>query len=107
MTAGLEREIKLPFSTPQSARAAILAAGARAARPRRLQRDFFLDTADGYLRTRRSALRVRLEDGTSVVTFKGPIQPSAMKLREEIETTAGDGGRALEILTRVGFAVWF
>jgi adenylate cyclase, class 2 len=52
-------------------------------------------------------LRVRMESGTSVLTFKGPVERSAMKLRKEIETTAGDGTVLLRILEALGFHIWF
>ena len=36
-------------------------------------------------------LRVRTENGKSRLTWKGPVQPAAMKVREEVETVIGDG----------------
>jgi adenylate cyclase class 2 len=107
MAAILEREIKLRFASPEQARAAILAAGATPMRSRRLQEDCLLDTADDVLRQRRSVLRVRLESGRSLLTFKGPVQPAAMKLREELETIIGDGPLVLRILENLGFHIWF
>ena len=107
MAATLEREIKLRFDTPENARAAVLAAGASPVRSRRLQEDCLLDTADEILRRRRCVLRVRMESGRSLLTFKGPVQPSDMKLREELETVVGDGVLLLSILETLGFHVWF
>ncbi len=107
MAATLEREIKLRFDTPERARAAVLAAGARPVRSRRLQEDCLLDTSDEILRRRRCVLRVRMESGRSLLTFKGPLQPSDMKLREELETVVGDGVLLLAILETLGFQVWF
>jgi adenylate cyclase class 2 len=107
MAATLEREIKLRFDSPAEARAAIVAAGATPVRARRLQEDSLLDTPDGLLQRRRSLLRVRMECGKSLLTFKGPVQPSSMKLREELETVAGDGLLLLTILGELGFDVWF
>jgi adenylate cyclase class 2 len=107
MAAILEREIKLRFGSPEEARAAILAAGAAPVRGRRLQEDCLLDTADDLLRRQRSVLRVRLESGKSLLTFKGPVQPAAMKLREELETIVGDGPLLLRILQNLGFRIWF
>src|SRR5579872_6427760 len=98
MTAILEREIKLRFDNPETARAAILAAGATPLHGRRLQEDCLLDTPDEQLRRRRSALRVRMESGRSLLTFKGPVQPSSMKVREELETVIGDGPLVVRIL---------
>jgi len=107
MAATLEREIKLRFDSADAARAAVLATGATPLHGRRLQEDCLLDTPDEMLRRRRSALRVRMESGKSLVTFKGPVQPSTMKLREELETIVGDGVLLLRMLEELGFRVWF
>jgi adenylate cyclase, class 2 len=107
MTTTLEREIKLRFATPADARAAILAAGATPFKCRRLQEDSLLDTPDGRLRGRRSILRIRMECGKSLITFKGPVQPAAMKVREELETLGGDGPLLVRIFEELGFEVWF
>src|SRR5689334_16566978 len=98
MAAILEREIKLRFAHVEAARTAVLAAGATPLRGRRLQEDSLLDTADDGLRTRRCVLRVRVESGKSYVTFKGPVQPSLVKLREELETMVTDGPLLIRIL---------
>jgi adenylate cyclase class 2 len=105
--SGIEREIKLRFDEAGAAREAILGAGATPSRGRRLQEDFLLDAPDNRLRDRRSILRVRTEQGRSLLTFKGPVQPSPMKLREERETVAADGETLLYILEQLGFRVWF
>ncbi len=107
MAATLEREIKLRFDTAENARAAVLAAGASPVRSRRLQEDCLLDTSDELLRRRRCVLRVRMESGRSLLTFKGPVQSSDMKLREELETVVGDGVLLLAMLEALGFQVWF
>lgn len=106
-TGTIEREVKLRFADPEEARVAILAAGATPLHGRRLQEDCLLDTADGALRRRRCALRVRMEGCKSRITFKGPVEPSIMKLREELETVVGDGEVLLRILEEVGYTVWF
>jgi adenylate cyclase, class 2 len=107
MEKSLEREIKLRFADPVEARAAILASGATPLRGRRLQEDCLLDTADEMLRKQRCVLRVRMEIGRSLVTYKGPVQPSPMKLREERETIVGDGETMTYVLERLGFQPWF
>ena len=107
MAATLEREIKLRFDSADTARAAVLATGATAVHGRRLQEDCLLDTPDERLHRRRSALRVRLESGRTLLTFKGPVQISTMKLREELETIVGDGVLLLHVLEELGFHVWF
>lgn len=103
----LEREVKLRFSSADEARDAVLATGATPLRCRRLQEDALLDDGAETLRQRRCVLRVRVESGKSLLTFKGPVQPSPMKLREEIETIVGDGETMLRCLEALGYAVWF
>ncbi len=105
----LEREIKLRFESADLARQQVLAPaiGATPLRGRRLQEDCLLDTEDNQLLHRRSALRVRSENGKSLLTFKGPVEPGAMKVREEYETVVADGEELLIILGALGLRVWF
>jgi adenylate cyclase class 2 len=107
LSTSIEREIKLRFGSPAEARAAIEAAGATPLRGRRLQDDHLLDTDDEALRRRRCVLRVRLENGKSRLTFKGPVEPAVMKVREELETVVADGEVLLRVLEESGFHVWF
>ena len=107
MSATLEREVKLRFPTVDEALMAIEATGATALRCRRLQEDYLLDDAQETLRRRRCVLRVRIESGKSLLTFKGPVQPSQMKLRDEIETVVGDGETLIRCLEQLGYRVWF
>jgi adenylate cyclase class 2 len=103
----LEREIKLRFPSADEARRAILGLGATPLLGRRLQEDALLDTPDGLLRGKRSLLRIRMENGKSRITFKGPVQPSTMKVREELETVVGDGDMLLRVFGELGLQVWF
>jgi len=103
----LEREVKLRFDSPEQARALILAAGATPLRCRRLQEDALLDTEDETLRRRRCVLRIRTEAGKSLLTFKGPVQPSRMKVRDEFETVVSDGEVLQRVLEELGLHVWF
>jgi adenylate cyclase class 2 len=107
MSVTLEREVKLRFPTVDEALMAIEATGATALRCRRLQEDYLLDDAQETLRRRRCVLRVRIESGKSLLTFKGPVQPSQMKLRDEIETVVGDGETLIRCLEQLGYRVWF
>jgi adenylate cyclase class 2 len=107
VTLMIEREVKLRFDSPEQARAAILAAGATPLRCRRLQEDALLDTEDETLRRRQCALRIRTEGGKSLLTFKGPVQPGAMKVRDEYETVVGDGQVLQHVLEELGLHVWF
>ena len=103
----LEREIKLRFGSADEARAAVLAAGCSPLLGRRMQADALLDTDDEQLRRQRCVLRVRVENGKSRLTYKGPVQPSIMKLREEHETLVGDGEVLLKIFEDLGLHIWF
>ena len=103
----IEREVKLRFDSPEAAREAILAAGATPLRSRRLQEDALLDTEDDSLRDRRCVLRVRTESGKSLLTFKGPVLPGSMKVRDEYETVVGDGEVLQRVLEELGLHVWF
>jgi adenylate cyclase class 2 len=103
----LEREVKLHFRSADEARAAVLAAGASPLRSRRLQEDALFDTPDERLRRSGCALRVRTESGRSLVTFKGPVQPGPMKIREEHETVVGDGEVLIRVFEALALQVWF
>ena len=48
-----------------------------------------------------------MENGKSRLTYKGPVQPSVMKLREELETVVGDGEMLLRVFHELGLHVWF
>ena len=106
-TTTIEREIKLRFASADEARTAILASGGTPLLGRRLQEDALLDSDDEALRRRRCVLRVRMENGKSRLTFKGPVQPGIMKIREELETVVGDGDLLLRVLKELGLHVWF
>ena len=107
MTTALEREVKLRFDSVDEARTAIAGSEATPLRCRRLQEDDLLDEAAETLRNRRCVLRVRIEAGQNLLTFKGPVQPSHMKVREEIETVVGDGETMLRCFEQLGYRVWF
>jgi len=103
----IEREVKIPYSTPEAARAAVAATGATPLRCRRLQEDALLDTNDESMRRRGCALRIRTESGKSLLTLKGPVQPGSMKVRDEHETVIGDGAVLQRVLEELGLHVWF
>ena len=107
MSGTIEREVKLTFESADAARAAVAAIGATPLNGRRLQEDTLLDTANDDLKRRRSALRVRQDGGRSLLTFKGPVQPAALKIREELETVVGDGMLVMRMLAELGFHPWF
>jgi adenylate cyclase class 2 len=106
-TSTVEREVKLHFASVEEARTAILATGATPLHGRRLQEDCLLDDEEESLRRRRCVLRIRNEGGKSRLTFKGPVQPSVVKVREELETVVGDGAVLQRVLEELGLHVWF
>src|SRR5262245_58132040 len=101
----VEREIKLRFASAEEAGKAVLAGGAAPLLGRRVQEDSLPETDDEELGRRRCVLRVRVENGRSRLTFKGPVQPGIMKVREEIETVVGDGEILLRVLQELGLHV--
>jgi adenylate cyclase, class 2 len=103
----LEREIKLRFAGVEEARQRVLALGATPLKGRRLQEDCLLDDDRQSLRDRQCVLRVRMEGGKGLLTFKGPVQPASVRLLEEHETVVADGDTLLTILDRLGLRVWF
>lgn len=103
----LEREIKLRFDSADEARQKILALGATPLLGRRLQEDCLFDTDDERLRIERSTLRVRSEGGKALLTWKGPVLPGVVKIREEYETVVADGAALQTILEELGLHVWF
>ena len=108
----LEREVKLPFSTSAEARDAILAAGAVPADARRLQDDSLYDLPDETLRNQGCVVRIRTErwsdrPDTTMLTFKGPVQSSQMKLREEHETRVEKVEALTQAFDALGMRVWF
>jgi adenylate cyclase class 2 len=107
VTLMIEREVKLRFASPEEARMAVRATGATPLRSRRLQEDALLDAEDESLRQRRCVLRIRTESGRSLLTFKGPVLPGSMKVRDEHETVIGDSEVVQRVLEEVGLHVWF
>ena len=108
----VEREVKLLFPTAESAREAVLATGALAAHPRRLQDDSLYDTADEVLRKKGHVVRIRTErwsDGTTTtaLTVKGPVQPGQMKVREEHETRVEKADALTHAFDVLGLRPWF
>lgn len=103
----LEREVKIRFPDPDLARAALARIGAAPLRPRRLQDDTLFDTADGALRARRAVVRLRREPDRAFVTYKGPVQPGPMKMREEQETEVGDAEVLRRVFQELGLQAWF
>jgi len=98
----LEVEIKGRVSDPKAARAKLLALGAVLRRERHRESNVLFDFADGRLRSRRSALRLRLAGRRVSLTFKGPAAASRrFKVREEFEIQVRGLREARRILQRL------
>jgi adenylate cyclase class 2 len=79
-----------------------------------LEVNHIFDSADGGLRNSGAAVRVREERPLAggealrtILTFKGPRQPSRFKRRAEIQTVVADGAAILAILRALGYVETF
>jgi adenylate cyclase class 2 len=99
----LEQEVKLRFENLEAARQAVVSAGGRLVRSRRLQSDRFLDTPDMRLGNAKLALRLRREPDLTTITYKGVPQGGPVKSREEIETTVENADLLELLFSRLGF----
>ena len=101
----LEAEVKLPLSAADAAtlHRHLDALGAREAGTLH-QVDTYLSHPGRDFRSTDEALRLRSEDGTLRVTYKGPKLDPPRKTREEIEFALGtDHATASTLLERLGF----
>jgi adenylate cyclase, class 2 len=105
----LEREAKLRFPDPASARRAVEGLGARLRRARHFEDNLLLDDASGVLARSGSALRLRRADGRAILTYKGPRREDAagLKVRPEIEVEVADGDGAQGLLEALGYVPAF
>jgi len=107
VTKNVEREIKLHFASKSAAHEAVKSVGATPLRSKRLQKDALFDWPDERLRRSQCVLRIRQENEDCTLTFKGPPESASMKVREELESTAGNSTNLIAILERLGLEVWF
>jgi len=104
----LEIEAKLQVDSHEAVRRSLGERGA-VALGRVLETNRILDRADGKLRAAGAALRVRTTEpvndgsGSTTLTFKGPIQQSGLKRRQEIEVQVSDARSILDLLGALGF----
>ena len=98
-----EVEIKLPVASVAAVRRGLRRAGFTPG-PRLFERNLVLDAPDARLRRSGQLLRLRSKGGHWWLTWKDcPEGRHRHKVRREIEIQVLDGGRAAEILARLGF----
>lgn len=101
----LEIEVKFLVDDLSTMRERLLATGARQVKARQHERNVRFDDDDASLLRKGQLLRLRQDDRVRL-TFKGLAAAdttSEAKVREELETTAGDFETLAEILKRLGF----
>ncbi len=109
----IETEIKVPCPDHDAILERFVREGftATVLQPRHFEDNRLFDTADGVLRTNRSALRIRSAEGRTIVTFKGKPTDAAIvegfKIREELECEASDATVMAAILERLGYRPFF
>lgn len=62
----------------------------------------YYDADDGYCSAARLGLRLRREDGVSVVCLKSPVREGDVSVREEYEVVADDIRTGVELLSEAG-----
>ena len=103
----MEVEVKIRVDRPAAIRQRLKRAG-YALKSYHREQDFVFDSANQGLRMTGQLLRLRNEDGSWLITYKGPpVGGTRYKEREEIETGVEDGSRLRTILERLGFQLWF
>jgi adenylate cyclase, class 2 len=103
----LETEVKIRVSTAGAARKRLRELGYKVHARRVFESNIIIDTADRRLGAKGELLRIRRAGRLTLVTYKGPSQDGPHKIREEIQTTAGDAAAMEEIFARLGLQTVF
>ncbi|HMZ80374.1 MAG TPA: class IV adenylate cyclase, partial [Acidobacteriota bacterium] len=109
----LETEIKVRGQNPEATLARLTEQGfsITVVQPRHFEDNWLLDTATSEMRARRSALRIRLAEGKTIVTYKGlppaRLRQENLKVREELEVVVDDAEVMVKIFERLGFRSFF
>jgi len=104
METNIEIEVKLACDDLDRIRKAGFALSLK--EPRHFEDNWLLDSSDRALSNQGAALRVRRAGGKGLVTYKGAPRENAgslLKIREEIESEAGEPERMVELFERLGF----
>ena len=105
---GRETEIKLLAQRPNAVRNRLLSLGAKLYRRRHFEDNFVFDFDDGRLKRSGLLLRLRVTQGKSTLTFKGPSRVMARtRSRREVETEVHEGSEILRILVLLGLRCRF
>jgi len=103
-----EREIKLPLPLDlEPIRRQLRKLQFRPSKARIFEANVLFDTADERLRTQGELLRIRTENSTTLLSYKGVPKPGKYKNREELETHLDDPKAFTQILGRLGFQPGF
>jgi adenylate cyclase class 2 len=103
-----EIEIKLPLERKIAVKNRLLSLGATLHRRRHFEDNLVFDFSDGRLRRRGLLLRLRMTQGKSTLTFKGPSRVIARtKSRREVEAEVPEGREILRILDLLGLRCRF
>ncbi len=100
--ASTETEIKLWIPPGRALESRLRRLGFRVAAPRRFERNALFDFEDRRLSKDGAMLRLRSENGRTLLTFKGSARPSKRyKIRREIEVEVDDAaGQSLRTILR-------
>lgn len=100
-----EKEVKFYLHDLEAMAARLKATGADLVRPRVLERNLRLDTADGTLSAEQRVLRLRQDDRVRVTYKDNTHTEDGVLVRTEIEFTADDLEVALKLFEALGYQV--
>lgn len=99
-----EREIKLRLPADlEPMRGQLRKLHFRISKKRGFEANVLYDTEDGRLGAQGELLRIRTEDITTLLSYKGVVRPGKHKNREELETHVDNPKAFTQILARIGF----
>ena len=103
-----EVEIKLKVEEPGLIEKRLLGIGAKPVRPRQFEDNQLYDFPDFALKTKGAMLRLRIQAGGSVLTYKeGARVEGGAKVRDEMEVPLGDGETMALIASKIGLRPLF
>jgi len=98
----IEIKLRLPGKLGKIRRR-LRALGFRMIKRRALESNVLFDNSKRTLRKHGKLIRVRNINGRSVLTYKGPAEPSKYKKRAELEIDLPKGASIEAILTQIGY----